>query len=152
MPIQYGQNPFKCPILSWSYRCRGFPTRSERNTHTQRHARRWNCDFEGCEYAETGFFSRRMRNAHLEMSHKRTYPDTSSFSAPLVPDEDEIEPLLLDLVRADKLAQVQTLLPSLQEPSPLILWELQNMAARNASRAMMEVLFPEGTKIEPLDF
>jgi hypothetical protein len=142
IPRIYGPAPFKCPILSCSHRRRGFSTKSERDSHVRHHDKPWKCDIENCEYASVGFISRRMRNNHLEESHKQATAVPTLSPTSDVLDQDELQPLLFDLVRADKVAQVRQILPSLNDPDGLILQRLRELAASFASGMMIKVLLP----------
>lgn len=140
--LHYGQKPFKCPVLSCSYRRRGFCSVSERHTHIKHHEAPWTCDIEGCEYARTGFLSRRMRDHHLETSHKKESANRPADSTKEVTDEDEIKDRLSDLVRANKTSQVRQLLASQVALHDDTLESLCQTAAGSGSYEMMEVLLP----------
>lgn len=103
---------------------------------------------KGCEYAEKGFLSRRMRDDHLDLSHKATPPGGDSGTENKVMDIDEIKSLLLDLVKADQVTQVQRYLTDYQDRKELLpLQTLRETAAQFSSRAMMETLFPQNAKL-----
>lgn len=78
------------------------------------------------------------------MSHKQatTVPTLSSTAG--VVDQDELEPMLFDLVRADKVAKVRQILPSLTDPRGLIVRRLRGVAASFGSAMMMKILAPDG--------
>jgi hypothetical protein len=114
----------------------------ERDRHLRDHDKPWKCDIPGCEYADKPFLSRRMRDDHIELSHKDAVPSDDLISMNTVTDFDQFKSLLVDLVKADQVTQVQSCLSNYQGQEALPLKELRRTAARFSSRAMMEVLFP----------
>lgn len=83
-----------------------------------------------------------MRDSHLEMSHRPVTAVPMLASKAGVMDQDELQPLLFDLVRADRLSQVKQLLPSLPADSVFVVEKLQEVAAGSASGMMMALLLP----------
>ena len=91
-----------------------------------------------CEYAETGFLSRRMRDEHLDSSHQ----EESSTSKPLSDDSevDEIQPLFFDLVRLDKVEAVKSILHHWSKLNTSVQSELFSLVANSGSASMAQLL------------
>jgi hypothetical protein len=81
-----------------------------------------------------------MRDQHWERCHQGRKENWFQQT----PDEDEIQPLLFDLVRADKVQIVKTLLPRLIKCPFEVRVSLFSLAARSGSTAMVD-LFEPGT-------
>ncbi|KAH6876383.1 hypothetical protein B0T10DRAFT_198406 [Thelonectria olida] len=150
----YGVNVFKCGFLHCHYHRHGFDSVSSRNSHERHHKKPWKCDVPGCEYANTGFVSRQMRDHHLQSSHRaEEHREAVGLEKP---DDDEIQPLLFDLVQANKVEAVRTLRPSLEKLDYRILLELATLAALRASSSMLELFCAEDklrkTVLNPEDF
>jgi len=65
----YGQNWFKCPRVNcYSYH-HGFPTRAERDSHTNRHDRPYLCIVSACPYQTFGFAAADELKKHLFEYH-----------------------------------------------------------------------------------
>ncbi|UPL01667.1 hypothetical protein LCI18_012601 [Fusarium solani-melongenae] len=111
----YGINIFKCGFLRCQFHRRGFDIQSDRRSHEKNHDKPWKCDVAGCDYAEIGFISRRMRDDHLQSGH--LLDDNSKPEEVDKYNEDEIQPLLFDLVAANKFEAVKALLPFIEKLS-----------------------------------
>lgn len=135
----HGKRLFKCGFLSCSLRRHGFETKSARDIHMKHHSRPWNCPFPGCEFAEGGFLSCRMRDDHLDRFH---YQDRDTKAVAFEePDSDEVRPLLYDLISADKVASVRTLLPQFERLNADARWELCELAASLGSSDMVKLFY-----------
>ncbi|KAF2191077.1 hypothetical protein K469DRAFT_746515 [Zopfia rhizophila CBS 207.26] len=136
----HGQRPFKCGFLSCSFRRHGFETRRLRDLHIKYHDRPWKCSYLDCEFAEGGFLSRKMRDEHLDRFHREE--ELQKFPLLDKPDADEIQPLLFDLVKADKVDVVKTFLPDFDKLQDSTQKELQKLAAFSGSPAMLDLIVP----------
>jgi hypothetical protein len=79
-----------------------------------------------------------MRDEHLDSSHQE-----AKSQAKLLPnnlDEDEIQPLLFDLIRLDKVEAVKTILHHSNKLNPSVKKELIKLAAFSGSAAMVQLV------------
>ena len=135
----YGRRLFKCGYLSCSFRRHGFQSRSLQKSHMKHHGRPWKCSIEDCAYAEGGFLSRKMRDDHYK-DHIETGPQEISHAEN--PEPDEIQPLLFDLVKADEVEVVRSLLRQFKALPGQIKKAIRECAASFASAAMIDLLVP----------
>jgi hypothetical protein len=138
MQRHYGQRPFKCSFLGCYFSRHGFPIKSARNSHQSHHERPWKCSRSDCPYSQ-GFLSRKMRDQHWEQCHQEGRTENWFQHTP---DENEIQPLLFDLVRADKVELVKSLLPRLVKCPSEVRNSLFSLAARSGSTAMVGLFEP----------
>ena len=115
------------------------------------HDRPWKCHFEDCEYAEGGFLSRKMRDDHYR-DHTITNPQETAYTENV--EADEIQPLLFDLIKADKVDAVRNLIDQFKALPAEIRKELRECAASVGSAAMFDLIQPfnEYFPIELLQF
>jgi len=135
----YGQRPFKCSFLSCPSRRHGFELRALRKSHIKHHDRPWKCNIQDCEYAEGGFYSRKMRDNHY-LDHRASGPQEIPHAE--IPEADEIQPLLFDLVRADKVDVVRSLSDQIGALPYSIRDALAECAASFGSAAMIDLFQP----------
>ncbi|KAI4153122.1 MAG: hypothetical protein LQ340_002496 [Diploschistes diacapsis] len=90
-----------------------------------------------------------MRDNHLDEYHQRREPQEHSIV--LMPDPDEVQPLLFDLVQADNFDAVKALLPSFVILDWPIQFELLKITAASGSGALLKLLLQSGTKRNYLD-
>ena len=138
LQTHYGRRPFKCGFLSCFFSRHGFPTKSVRNSHQKHHDQPWKCSRPDCPYSQ-GFLSRNMRDKHWEQCHQE---DSKTICFQQDPDEDEIQPLLFDLVRTDKVQLIKTLIPRLEICKPKVRTALYKQAVSSGSTAMIDLLVP----------
>ena len=112
------------------------------------HDRPWKCRFEDCAYAEGGFLSRKMRDDH-DKDHIATGPQDIPHAEN--PDPDEIQPLLFDLVKADKVEAVRSLLRQFEAFPYNIRKAIRECAAFFASGAMIDLIEPSNGYTVPTD-
>jgi Ankyrin repeat len=113
------------------------------------HDRPWKCSIQDCAYAEGGFLSRKMRDDHY-----RDHIATGSREIPYEEDNaeaDEIQPLLFDLVKADKVDVVRNLLGQLKALPQEIQAALRECAASFGSPAMIDLIRPYSEHDFPAD-
>lgn len=68
----YGRNHFKCEWLSCPYFHEGFENSKDRDKHTERHDRPFQCVVETCDQATFGFSSNRQLEKHMRTYHPET--------------------------------------------------------------------------------
>ena len=90
-------------------------------------------------YAEGGFLSRKMRDDH-HREHIATGPQKVSHAEN--PEPDEVQPLLFDLVRADKVEVVRNLLPQFEALPKVIQKAIRECAGSFGSAAMIDLIEP----------
>ncbi|EEU34916.1 uncharacterized protein NECHADRAFT_39728 [Fusarium vanettenii 77-13-4] len=135
----YGANIFKCGFLCCRFHRRGFDVESDRRSHENNHDKPWKCDVPGCEYAEIGFISRRMAEHHLQSSHSMNkHSKLAEFDKSNV---DEIQPLLFDLVAANKFEAVKALSPYIEKLTNSVRKELAISAASMGSLPLLQLFF-----------
>ena len=139
LQTHYGRRPFKCGFLSCFFSRHGFPTESVRNSHQKHHDQPWKCSRADCPYSQ-GFLSRNMRDKHWEQCHQE---DSKTVCFQQDPDEDEIQPLLFDLVRTDKVQLIKTLIPRLGNCKSEVRQALYRLAVSSGSTAMIDLLIPK---------
>ena len=103
------------------------------------HDRPWKCSIQDCVYAEGGFLSRKMRDDHYK-DHLATGPQEIPHAENL--DPEEIQPLLFDLVRADKVEAVRNLLCQFEALPMEIKIAIRECAASFGSVAMIDLIEP----------
>ncbi|KAI9708610.1 MAG: hypothetical protein M1820_003828 [Bogoriella megaspora] len=139
----HGRRSFKCGFLNCSFHRHGFESLSERKSHMKQHQRPWKCSIPGCEFAEGGFLSRRMRDEHFSQFHRKIKTDKDAAFENL--NDDEIVPLLFDLVKADKVEPVRDLIMQFMQnpnlpPKEQDLEQLCRLAAVTGSSDMVRLL------------
>jgi Ankyrin repeat len=85
-----------------------------------------------------------MRDQHWEQCHQEGRKEQWFQQTP---DEDEIQPLLFDLVRANKVELVKSLLPRLVKCNFEVRYSLFSLAARSGSSAMLDLFEPGSRNI-----
>ncbi|KAH1932003.1 hypothetical protein KXV48_007907 [Aspergillus fumigatus] len=109
----FGKRPFKCGFLNCSFQQHGFESKEQRAKHEKEHTRPWKCSVSGCEYENIGFLSRTMSDQHMEKAHKEKTPPRDLSEGAI--EQDEMQALLLDLVRVDEVEMVERLLPRVDD-------------------------------------
>jgi hypothetical protein len=80
-----------------------------------------------------------MRDKHWEQCHQE---DSKTICFQQDPDEDEIQPLLFDLVRTDKVQLIKTLIPRVEKCKWAVQHALYTLAVSSGSTAMVDLLVP----------
>ncbi|KAL9608549.1 MAG: hypothetical protein Q9167_006625 [Letrouitia subvulpina] len=65
----YGVRVFKCRKVDCQFYFKGFATRSERDSHMDRHDRPYMCDQRGCPFQSLGFESKDQLEKHTKNNH-----------------------------------------------------------------------------------
>lgn len=90
-----------------------------------------------------------MRDEHLDRYHqKQDAPLSSTLNKP---DKEEIQPLLFDLVKADKVDAVNALFPEFTRLRMTVKDELRRLAALSGSPAMLHLVAPTAKYSFPAD-
>ncbi|KAF4962504.1 hypothetical protein FSARC_9427 [Fusarium sarcochroum] len=141
----YGRNSFKCGVLGCQYQRYGFATESSRTSHERHHQKPWKCSFPGCQYTKTGFISNKMRDDHLRNSHRPvTHSVSANPEAPDIQDDEEVQPLLFDLIESNQVQAVESLLSHSTSLSPSVQIELAMSAASMGSASILELFINSG--------
>ena len=140
LQTHYGNQLFKCSFVHCPFHRQGFETRAARNSHEKYHDRPWKCNVPTCEYADGGFLSRKMRNDHLDQYHQAQKPQQDLNMLQL--DPDEVQPLIFDLVQADKVDAVEALLSVFEDLPSGVKRELYKIAAGSGSPALLNLILP----------
>ena len=134
----YGPRLFRCNhVICHSQRI-AFETRSLRNSHTARHDRLFKCTVSTCDFAKIGFWSDRQRQQHQLRCHEDPTPTPSRLTDN--PSDDEVQPLLFDLVTMGKLEEVRQLLPQFCALKDYVKLQLKILAVCSGSRALFQLL------------
>ena len=139
----YSTRLFRCNhVICFSQRI-AFETRSLRNSHTACHNRLFKCTVATCDFAKIGFRSDCQREQHQLRSHEDPTPTPRR---PIDnPSDDEIQPLLFDLVTMGRLEDVRQLLPQFLALDDHVKRQLQNLAAFNGPLAIVQLLTEDWT-------
>ncbi|KAL8828541.1 MAG: hypothetical protein Q9191_002532 [Dirinaria sp. TL-2023a] len=134
MKRQYGSRLFKCNRLGCPLFRTGFESKPERDRHLRSHNRPYKCDRPNCDFAQMGFGSQARLTAHLRYHEK----PTEGFMAARTEsyEDDELELVLLDAVKANDLDFVRDDVPRFRKA---LLFE----AVKSSSLAMLELLLQE---------
>ena len=138
----YGQRPFKCSSLGCFFSRHGFPTKYARNSHQKHHERPWKCSRSDCTYSQ-GFLSRKMRDQHWDQCHQEGR-STAQFLQK--PDEDELQPLLFDLIRSNKVELFESLLSQLINCTTEVKQPLFEFAMGSGSTAVLNLFLDARTQ------
>lgn len=134
----YGEKPFKCSYVGCSFKRVGFETKRLRDSHMKHHNRPWKCSFPGCKFAEGGFLSRKMRDDHLDRFHQDK--GALGFAGFGHMDIDEVQPLLFDLIKLDKVEAVRNFLPQFEQLPHSTQEEMQKIASFSGSASMLDLI------------
>ncbi|KAF4335307.1 Nacht domain protein [Fusarium beomiforme] len=136
----YGPNSFACGFLGCQYQRYGFETKASRQAHERYHQKPWNCNHAGCQYVAKGFISRKMRDNHLKRAHPRVPgTDSSSLVTPEKFEDEEILPLIFDLVESNQVEIIKSLAPRLDNLPCSVQIELAICAATEGSSAILQL-------------
>jgi hypothetical protein len=134
----YGARLFKCKYAVCHSQRIAFETRSLRDSHAERHDRPFKCTVPTCAFATMGFQSQSQYQKHRFRCHQDAAPKPNQLIDD--PDDDEIQPLLFDLVTMGKLDEVNCLLPRFRNLPNMVKLELKKLAAFTGSLAMARLL------------
>ncbi|KAI1273970.1 NACHT domain protein [Xylaria sp. FL0933] len=111
----YGQRPYKCQYMSCCFNRTGFQDIYQVRLHEKHHGRPWKCSFTGCEYADGGFLTEKMRDDHLDRAHSKDTKDT--LASAQLESAEETKSLLLDLVKLGCVESVKSYLSRMPNPT-----------------------------------
>ncbi|KAH7255143.1 uncharacterized protein BKA55DRAFT_563482 [Fusarium redolens] len=136
----YGPKYLTCGFLGCHYRRYGFETKAIRQAHEKHHQKPWNCSYPGCRYETRGFISRKMRDHHLKTGHPHSAdPDLPDPSFPEKFEDEEIQPLMFDLIESNQVQIITSLTPRLDSLERSVQRELSNYAARMGSSSILQL-------------
>jgi hypothetical protein len=140
LSYHYGPKYFTCGFLGCQFRRFGFETKTGRQAHEKYHQKPWNCNYPGCRYATQGFISRKMRDDHLKNGHSHVADPDLPDPAPLEKLEDEeIQPLMFDLIESNQVNIITSLIPRLDNLKHSVQRELPNYAARMGASSILQL-------------
>ncbi|KAH7186754.1 hypothetical protein BKA60DRAFT_602584 [Fusarium oxysporum] len=142
LSYHYGPRCFRCGFLGCHYRRYGFETKTGRQAHEKDHQKPWNCNYPGCRYAAQGFISRKMRDDHLKHGHSNIGVTDPRLPDPGLPEEfedEEIQPLMFDLIDTNQIEIIMSLIPRLNSVDRSVQRELSIHAARMGSSSILKL-------------
>ncbi|EWG41198.1 hypothetical protein FVEG_03349 [Fusarium verticillioides 7600] len=145
LSYHYGPRYFRCGFFSCHYRRYGFETKTRRHAHEKNHQKPWNCNFPGCRFATQGFISRKMRDEHLKDGHSQAAdPGLSNTTLLQEIEDEEIQPLIFDLIETNKVEIITPLMPRLRNLERLVQTEIAVHAAKMGSHSILQLLIDSG--------
>jgi ankyrin repeat protein len=102
----YGHFCFKCPTFACPEYQQGFSSRQERDTHAQKHIRKYKCPSEECDFHRIGFISQKTLDVHVLYFHETI---TLAYRFPALKPQSGPE-LLVEAIDQDDPDLVQSLL------------------------------------------
>lgn len=105
----YGNRLFRCPYTVCQYQQIAFETRHSRDAHCRNHDRPYKCPHPSCDFSVLGFFSRSQLSNHTAKCHSNTPANLVDLIEN--PDEDELIPLLSDMIAMNMADEVASLFP-----------------------------------------
>lgn len=105
----YGERLFRCNYAICQTQQIAFKTRADRDAHCKNHDRAYKCPHPSCGFSTLGYPSSGQLNGHMENCHPHAPPKFIHIIEN--PDEDEVVPLLLDMIAMGKTAEVKALCP-----------------------------------------
>lgn len=134
----YGKRLFRCKYAICQSQQIAFETRSNRDAHCRSHDRAYKCPHSSCDFSSLGFLSRSQLNKHMDNCH----PHAVAKPIHLIqnPDEDEIVPLLSDMIAMGMTAEVSTLCPRFKTLDKSLRKRLLQEAAFSGSLQMFQCL------------
>ncbi|KAL9567379.1 hypothetical protein ACKAV7_008454 [Fusarium commune] len=141
----YGPKYFRCGFLGCYYNRYGFETKTSRQAHERNHQKPWKCNLPGCRFATQGFISRKMRDDHLKNGHSHAAnPGLSSTSPPPKIEDEELQPLIFDLIETNRMEIITPLMPRLRNLDRYVQMEMAIHAAKVASHEILQLFNDSG--------
>jgi uncharacterized protein len=107
----YGHFCFKCHTFACPEYQQGFSSRQERDTHAQKHIRKYKCPSEECDFHRIGFISQKTLDAHMLYFHETI---TLAYRFPALKPQSGPE-LLEEAIDQDDPDLVQSLLLQIKD-------------------------------------
>ncbi|SCN87403.1 uncharacterized protein FFNC_01767 [Fusarium fujikuroi] len=127
------------------YRRYGFETKTGRRGHEKNHQKPWNCNFPGCRFAAQGFISRKMRDDHFKNGHSLAAdPGSSSTTLPQKIEDEELQPLIFDLIETNQVEIIKPLMPRLRSLESFVQMKIALHAAKMCSHSIIELFNDSG--------
>ncbi|VZI19679.1 unnamed protein product [Fusarium fujikuroi] len=127
------------------YRRYGFETKTGRRAHEKNHQKPWYCSTPGCRYATQGFISRKMRDDHFENGHSHAAdPGSSSTILPQKIENEELQPLIFDLIEINNVEIIKTLMPYLRNSNRYVQIAIAIHAAKMCSHSILQLFIDSG--------
>ncbi|KAF5668760.1 Nacht domain-containing protein [Fusarium denticulatum] len=145
LSYHYGPMYFRCGFLGCVYHRYGFETKTSRQAHEKDHQKPWNCNVPGCRFVIQGFISRKMRDDHLKNGHLHAADHGTSSTSPLLKIEDEeLQPLMFDLIETNRVEIITPMIPRLCSLERPVQVEFAMHAARIGSHAILQLCNDSG--------
>lgn len=145
LSYHYGPRYFKCGVLGCYYRRYGFETKTGRRAHEKNHQKPWNCSIPECRFATQGFISRKMRDDHFKNSHSHAAdPGSSSTTLSQKIEDEELQPLIFDLIETNKVEIIKPLMPCLRSLDRFVQMEIALHAAKMCSHSIIQLFNDSG--------
>ncbi|KAF5584313.1 Nacht domain-containing protein [Fusarium pseudoanthophilum] len=145
LSYHHGPTYFRCGFFSCHYRRYGFETKAGRQAHEKNHQKPWNCNVPGCRFVTQGFISRKMRDDHLKNGHSQPgHPGLSTTTPPQKIEDEELQPLVFDLIESNRVENITPLVPNLRILKRSVQMEVAIHAARIGSHATLQLFNDSG--------
>ncbi|TVY66692.1 Vegetative incompatibility protein HET-E-1 [Fusarium oxysporum f. sp. cubense] len=145
LSYHYGPRCFRCGFLGCHYRRYGFETKTGRQAHEKDHQKPCNCNYPGCRFATQGFISRKMRDDHLKNGHSHAAdPGLSDTAPPGKLEDEELQPLMFDLIETNQLEIITSLIPRLRNLKRLVQTQVAIHAAKMGSHSILQLFNDSG--------
>ncbi|KAH6964634.1 hypothetical protein DER45DRAFT_610955 [Fusarium avenaceum] len=145
LSYHYGPRCFRCGFLGCHYRRYGFETKIGRQAHGKDHRKPWNCNYPGCRFVSQGFISRKMRDAHLKSGHSHAAdPVLSNTPPPEKLEDEELQPLMFDVIETDRVEIVTSLIARLRNLDRSVQIEVAIHAAKMGSHSILQLFSDSG--------
>lgn len=132
----YGTRLFRCNYSLCQSRRISFATAANRESHCKSHTRPFTCSHPSCEFNTLGFISHSELRRHEEMCHVTAPPKQISFMED--PNQDEIVPLLFDLISLGMVREIERLSPRISRLDSHIRYSLLAEASGCGSLLMAQ--------------
>ncbi|KAF5541970.1 Nacht domain-containing protein [Fusarium mexicanum] len=145
LDYHYGPRHFRCRFLGCCYRRYGFERKTGRRTHEKNHQKPWNCNFPSCRFAKQGFISRKMRDDHLQNGHSHA-ADLGTSSTILFQkiEDEELQPLIFDLINSNRVEIITALIPRLRNLECFVQMKFAVHAVETSSHATLQLFNESG--------
>lgn len=135
----YGDRLFRCKYHICQPQQISFQTKSAREAHCAVHDRAYKCTYPSCDFSTLGFSSSSDRMRHISNCH----PDAPLKSIQMIknPDDDELVPLLSDMIAMGMITEVEALYPRFKKLDVNLQRSLIHEAAFSGTLRIFQYLF-----------